>query len=305
MNQSFLELQFAQLQTTWKISEHNRYSSSKKIDYQSHLKILYEKLKDEDFSTLSENDWIDRSKIINFIFKSLEFLDHSTQNLIPFEIITCLEKVLEDWVVDKKNNYIIVTSLVNTMNSFSFDPSLVVDSKIYTIISATYNMSFSSKLIQINLPRYLSKDYLANVALYHELGHFVETQYSITAPIVNELWFKYSQGLLSDENKKIVEHYFSYLVRPYPELYKQETLSLHFAEYFSDIFAAQYIGEAIKLFLQCITPDGSGSSYTHPSIVRRTELIDVFLSQKDNYIINLFNDALLKLFKKNLKLLIT
>ena len=165
MNNKLLQLNFSQLESAWKKSKNNLYSDTKKISYHKNLVGLFNKMKAEDFLGLSEIETVERSRVIDFFFISITFLDGSTVSQIPFEIIKCLEEALKDWV-DEHDDFIIVTSLVKGINAFSFDTRLTFGD-YYVIIEETYGIKFESKLIQINVPETLTRDYLANVALYH------------------------------------------------------------------------------------------------------------------------------------------
>ena len=88
---------------------------------------------------------------------------------------------MEDWV--DTNAYIIVTSLNNNIAAYSYDFSFAFEDLLYSSIEVQYNISFPRRLVQINIPLALSRDYFSSVVLYHELGHFVDLHYMISATI--------------------------------------------------------------------------------------------------------------------------
>ncbi len=90
-------------------------------------------LKIEEISILSDSEILERKKVVDFIFKSVAFLDSSAYSTIPHEIVYCLECALKEW--ENTENYIIVTSLINDVSGFSFDTTLVVFEEYCLIIN--------------------------------------------------------------------------------------------------------------------------------------------------------------------------
>lgn len=278
MDYQKLELRLAQLEKALYNTRTNKYSDPKKEKY--HLKVisLVTKIKENDFSTFSVYQLDFYRYFIDIIFQWVEFLDNSTLNLIPFEIVSCLQKVLEDWIPDH-NDYTILTSLTNKLDDYSFQ--YINDSQLDIYIShakTKYGIDISEKLIQINLPKYLVFDYLASVVLYHELGHFIERKYDIVERIFNE-----EQQLKSlDEQLK--------------EMYKS-----HFREFFCDLFAAQYVGESSNHYLSFIAYNAPAID-THPSTSDRLSVVSDFLKNIDNSTVSVLKEATLKTTKQELKI---
>ena len=285
MDYKLLELHFAQLSEAWQESKYNNYSDSKKKAYHDRLETIFATLDEENFSTLDTRGLAERRAIIDFFFMSLEFLNGSVLNAIPFELVKCLEEALNDWI-GEGHDYIIVTSLVSDVNHFSFDPILVVIGDYYIIIHSVCKVEFPHKLVQINLPKSLVRDYLAGVILYHELGHFVDHVYSCSRALSNEIL----QNILSgewniEENGSIdINKYFPYLSsnKKIQSLNQDQLKSLsqvlesHVAEYFCDLFASQYISYSSGHYLDYIAGN-NGVSPTHPATRNRNDLVRKFL----------------------------
>lgn len=300
MNQH-LDLHFAQLSKVWAKSKHNIYSDQFKTEYQKKLSEVFYILKNEDFSTLTELQLQVRTIILNFIFKSLEFLDNSTLNSMPFEMINCLTNALNDW--ETEGQYIIVTSHVNGINAFSFDSTLVTNPAYHDSVFTTYGKEFTPKLIQINVPVHLKRDYLSNVNLYHELGHFIDTKNSINliiyTNIIKSYYFNQPSTLTQDEKNDLLKYF------PYLETEKQtiltcchknrtyKRLQYHIMEYFADLFAAQYIGSTSVNYLEYITQSQKQYSETHPLTAYRKSFVNEFLTGEDS--------PTLKIFKRNIE----
>ena len=277
MNKKILDLNFAQLAKAWSKSKFNNYSDDKKQNHVKQLSELYNKLKEEDFSVLDDNDIVYRGHIIDFFFKNLEFLENSTLNLMPFEMVECLKYALADWL-DNPGDYIIVTSLVNDFYSYSFDAFLAVDD-YYNLIHQVYGLSFTHRLIQINIPRFLVRDYLASVVLYHELGHFVDTFFEISSRIAEDIRIRFASHSLKAEEISDIEYYFPFIVSPnYVDSDNVEMFASHISEFFCDVFASQYVGDCLNHYLLYITKNQDKHGPEHPASTHRVEMVNNFLS---------------------------
>lgn len=283
-----VELHFAQLQAEWSIAKYNSYSDVRKKDYHDNLSKIISYLEGEDFSKLDDTQITQRFYIIYFVFKSLEFLNNSTTSTIPFELVFVLELALKDW--SPGDEYLIVTSLINGMNEFSFDNSLTFFDLVYTEIELLCGVKFKQRLVQINLPESTSRDYLANVVLYHELGHFVEKKYAIARVIYIELIKALKAGLGTGDKNNLIK-YFPYLADPdnVDELEKNfhpyNIFAMHISEYFCDLFASQYILDYSNYYLEYITLNQSDYSSTHPSTINRIVFINEHLDNKPGYVL--------------------
>ena len=270
-----LDLHLSQCEIFLSRSKNNSYSDNAKKDYQEQLFALFDKIKASISPGLDDASVFEKQEYLNFIFKSLEFLKDSTLNSIPFEVVACLNLAMNDWI--NKDEYIIVTSLNNNVGAYSYDPSLAFEDLLYSSIKAIYGIEFKKRLVQINVPLILSKDYFSSVVLYHELGHFIDLNYRITQIIANDIinlqppeWSVYQTFLPFKQEARLV---------PYIEL--------HLAEYFCDIFASQYIGFTSNYYLQYITKNSNSISSTHPSTTNRIQVVNDFLNGKDNPIVKI------------------
>ena len=259
-----IELQLLQLEGIFSKSKANIYSDNKKEKFFEELHFLFDAFKNADLNKFDNNLLGIHYQILNYIFGALEFLDNSTLNLIPFETVSCLEKVLGEWISD--DNFIIATSLSNRNLDFYFmGENIEFFNLMNDTIEKLYNLKISKRLIKIVLPRVLSRDYLSIVVLYHELGHFIDIELNISQSI----FYKKNGFKVRYDDAEIQAHN-------------------HTMEYFADIFAAQYINNASNLFLDYIssnTPD----SFTHPSTKKRIEFVDKFLNIEKIDLVDEFN----------------
>ncbi len=282
-----LYLQLYQAETLITNSRKYNFSDTQKDNYLKKLEELFKGIKKSIEQGFDDAKIFEKKSHLDFIFKSLEFLKDSTLNTIPFEVVGCLNKAMSDWIDAQK--FIIVTSLQNNLYSFSYDLSYAMNKNFYQSLETEYGVVFDQKLVQINLPLTLSKDYLSSVALYHELGHFVDLQHSITSTLRYAIELK--QIAVAD-----VISYMPFLTAPVIDSIK---LEYHLGEYFCDLFAAQYIGETLGLFLQYITSIANKDNLTHPSIVNRVKVISDFINGNDNPIVNLIQTGVTALTGKN------
>lgn len=280
MEASLIKMHFSQLVNAWKLSKYNSYSNSKKKEYQTQLMALYDSLKELDFDSMSDSLRVEMKEVIDFFLLSLEFLNHSTINNVPYELVECLRSAMKEWIANE-TNYIIVTSY----NEYSFDPRLVLLDNYYEIIKKRFGIEFKNKLVQINLPKYLENDYLCNTVLYHELGHFIDSVLNISDVIKRDIMNKRISSYVFND---CFIKYFPY-INDTPNLKYEFMLRSHIMEYFADLFASQYIKDACCLYLSYISSSNmTKHCSTHPSTNNRIDLVNDFVSGNSNDVIDMF-----------------
>jgi hypothetical protein len=305
MDEKLLNLHLIQVRKSLNKSKNNIYSDLKKHNYHKNLENLFEKISFsiETETSIDLNNIIKYKRQINFIFKSIEILDSSTLNLIPYEIVSCLQIAMNEWL-ETSDKYIIVTSLVNDINGYSFDPSIAFNDDLFQEIKIKYAITFEYRLVQINLPRALSRDYLSSVVLYHELGHFIDFRYSISDTIIEDVIsnIKSNNSLITQYN--ILFPFINEIATP-ANLntfnYYKNILLFHMREYFADVFASQYIGECSNYYLKYITAESlSQTSQTHPSTLNRIDFVNLFLNDTNNFILTEIKAATQKITSKEI-----
>jgi len=255
----------------------NYYSDSNKQLYHANLNLLFDSIVASTTPSLDDAAVYNKQEQLNFIFTSLEFLKDSTLNAIPFEVVSCLNLAMYDWV--DKDEYIIVTSLNNNINSFSYDPTLALQDFLYQSIATDYNITFNKRLVQINLPLILSKDYFSSVVLYHELGHFIDLKYGISEKIALHI------ALLPQLEKNKLVLYIPYINQI--NVHNYQVLTPHIAEYFCDVFASQYIGSTSNYYLKYLTKNSNIYGNYHPATTNRITLVDNFISKNQDVLLDI------------------
>lgn len=298
-----LDLQLSQAYNALLKAKSYSYSDKHKEKYHADLNVLYERIKQKILheNPVSDVEIFKFKRHLDFIFKSLEFLGSSTLNLIPYEIVECLNYAMHDWINPDVDKFLIVTSLINNVAEFSYDPSIAFNDQLYKDIAASYgNLHFERKLVQINLPRSLSRDYLSAVVLYHELGHFIDMKLSIIESLVLDLEGRFVGKLIEDVELNLIREYIPFIDKIESE-YHAYVIQLHLAEYFCDLFAAQYIGEASNHFLSYVTEKSKTYDETHPSTSNRIRVVTDFVNANDNIIVTLIKNATQRITRRNLE----
>lgn len=210
------------------------------------------------------------------MWSASRFLAGSISKEIPYEVAYSLELALKDWLPNPDRPYAITTALLDEPQYYF----RAINDQFYETVTAFLDVTFDVKLIQIALPRLYRHRPLYGVALYHELGHFIDIHFRITD--------------------------FSLLLAPPTLPPENQALALDVErswrrEYFADLFAAGYTGNAIGVFLENFAPN-SPASQSHPATVSRLESIALFLSGKTPPIVDLFEQSLNKLGLPELKI---
>jgi len=287
-----LELHLSQCEIFLNKAQNNSYSDTDKQAYQDKLFKLFDAIKASIPAEVDETNVFVFQEQLNFIAKSLEFLMDSTLNTIPFEVVSCLNLAMEDWI--NPNNFIIVTSLNNDIDAYSFDETLANgDVVYYKSIQAAYGITFEKRLVQINLPLILARDYFSSVILYHKLGHFIDLYWGISARMATDLM------RAQPHQWQAVQEYFNF--RQDIMLYT-EKLKKHLCEYFCDLFAAQYIGSSSNDYLKYLESKNSNKANdSHPSSNNRLKIVNDFLESNDNTLVQLITSYTKEITKQDLK----
>ena len=214
------------------------------------------------------------TSISNAIWSATQYLAGSTTKLIPYEVVSCLRHALRDWTDEK---FLITTAIIQERNFFFVE----VDKDFYKLVRAFTKKTIEHRLIQIQLPELYRHRPLYNIALYHELGHFLDRHRGIAG---------FAQMLLDQDSDASLPD----LSGPPPGWSDDDydrAVTAHLREYFADLFATCYMGSAMRDFLWEFAPD-QPMMVTHPSVYARRQMIDVLLKGETNKVIDAFNLAL-------------
>ncbi len=301
-NKKLLLLHLSQAEKACQRTRVNQYSNTKREKYHHFLEQLISKISEKtDSVAYDETSFKDYKLQLDFVFKSLEFLDSSTHNLIPYELVHCLEHAMRDWLLeDEADKYVIVTSLVNDVNKFSFDPSISIKRDYIDSLNRTFDLSPPCFLVEMSLPKSLSRDYLSMVVLYHELGHFIDEKYQISKKTAYSIVGNIADGfyqyeIVQDEIQALNPYFGDNISDAISNVATQRVLERYCAEYFCDLFAAQYVGVGYMHYLDYATNGSIHASPSHPATSNRSKVYNDFLNKEDNPILRVFNDTLLEM----------
>lgn len=226
-----------------------------------------------------------RAMIGREIWRATEFIAGSGPRVQPYEMVYGLQCAVEEWFAAQTNNVkppLIVTSLIQEPN-FYFQS---VRADFQAVLKDKLQTSVEYEIIQIKLPDLYRQKPLYSVALYHELGHFLDTRFEICKNVEVISPNLALPGLTVPPGQVV------------PGL-KQIRMN-HLREYFADLFGACYCGDAMKRFLEGFAP-ASDISPTHPATYDRIQVIHALLTGTKNSIVDAFNLALKARVQPDLK----
>lgn len=256
------------------------YDNKKLIAYISTLNDVVTELHKTDFSVKSDNDKEQIRDILIFLSYCIQYIKSATVVDMSAAVYVCLRAALEDWVKGNPLDYVMTTYKCE-VSTHHYQPYTVNEQSIKAVLDV-FNINITDKLVSLAYPSYLEKDFLSNVSLYHELGHFIDLfEWRISASLTNyiidhqclinhDIYFKNIEvGALYD---KANSNHDTELVKLYYML----------REYFADIFAVQYIGRH-KIHMSHYVAGNNGFDNEHPSTEARTNAINNFLGPEANY----------------------
>lgn len=257
-----------------------RYENKKLIAYISTLNDIVAEIRKTNFASKSDNDKEQIRYILLFMSFCVQYIKSATIYDMNSAVYVCLRAALEDWVKGNPLNYV-VTTYKGSAGTHHYQP-WTVDKQSIKAIYDIYSISFADKLVSLAYPSYLEKDFLSNVSLYHELGHFIDlSEWGITGRLTNHI--------ITNKCLQMQDVYFKNIdtVVLYDRthlLWSSEWDKLHnmLCEYFADIFAVQYIGRHKIHLSQYLTGD-NGFDKEHPSTEARTRAINNFLGPEANH----------------------
>jgi hypothetical protein len=269
MDYNLVELEYSRLHPHIGSLKLNHYPDKRIYYYQKSLFELYTaigvRIENDDFCNAPSDELLEMKQLLVFIKASIECLKDSVLNLLPFETIFCLEAALKEWVTDDAGvENVLVTT--NQYNDYFFWGILSLDEELFSLIASKYRVQFKQRLILISIPKFELNDYLSNVVLYHELGHFIETKYHIVDRIIETKHpgFDFDNPVVADLEK-----------------WKVAKEKKQLAEFFCDLFAAQYIKNCSSLYLNYVAYKNP-ESFTHPATDDRIRIVEDFLNNKAN-----------------------
>ena len=213
------------------------------------------------------------------VWRLTQFLTGSTAKQIPYEVVYAIERAAKDWGT---SNILITTAIIQEAN-FYFHSS---NRDFFDSIEIELGIKINYQPVQIALPYIYRHKPLFCVPLFHEFGHFVDTDNGIvTISLLNS-----SEDVGPDLPDVKASSEIAKLSGREREYWKSVVM-MHRKEYFADLVGVAYVGEAMLGFLKEFIPNDKAST-SHPSSVARFKLMEDFINGINNPIIDLFNKAL-------------
>lgn len=215
----------------------------------------------------------------NHVWQLTQFLTGSTTKQIPYEVVYAIERAASEWT----NKKLLITTAIIQEANFYFHGA---NRDFFKSVETELGVSLSSRPVQIALPYIYRHKPLFCIPLYHELGHFVDAANEVIA----------TSMLISPEDAGPdlrdlpTANEMSKLEEAKRQFFKQVTHS-HRQEYFADLFCAAYVGQAARGFLEAFCPRQNVSE-SHPSSEARYGVIEDFLNDRTNPVIELFQSCL-------------
>lgn len=203
------------------------------------------------------------------VWKVIRFLMGSRSNDAPHETQYVLRKALRHWV---DREALVSSASLEELNYF-FEPLDLWD-QISKTLSDFDTEGYAPLLVRIGSPAAYRNRPIFCVPLFHELGHFVDDYYKISA---RTLFVNPPDPPPSGSNIDA-------------KVWRSINLN-HRMEHFADLFSACYVGEAAKKSLLAIAPDDQDSP-THPSTAKRCDVMASFLESRSHRIVDLFQNIL-------------
>lgn len=218
--------------------------------------------------------------IANSVWGLTQFLTGSTTKRIPYEVCYAIQKASSEW---GPSRLLITTSIIQEANFYFHS----ISKNLFDLIETELDVKISHQPVQIALPAIYRHKPLFCVPLFHELGHFIDINNNIVTTSM-----LMSSHLVGPDMPDLPT---AAQIRNFPQdvqdSYK-EVVKSHRAEYFADLISAAYTGDAAIGFLKEFIPSNQPAGPTHPSSIARYNLIDDFLNNKANVIIDLFQSVL-------------
>lgn len=216
------------------------------------------------------------------VWRLTQFLTGSTAKQIPYEVVYAIESAAKDWGIKK----LLITTAIIQEDNFYFHGG---NQSIFNLIEKELGIKISYQPVQIALPYIYRHKPLFCVPLFHELGHFFDTNNKIIETSLLD-----SPATIGPDLPDILPSSQIATFYGKEKEYYEQMVKNHRKEYFADLVGVAYVGEAMLGFLKefSLSTTPEPYSFSHPSSLARFKLMEDFINGINNPIIDLFNKAL-------------
>lgn len=213
---------------------------------------------------------------VGFISDWLKQLQESYAYRLNAEMSFCIQKLIEKWDTNHVRKLVVFTlggyalyKIKGNVNNHRIDLLLT--------LSQRTGITLTKEPVFVRVPDEFKDHVLANVPLFHEIGHYVEREQFVSELVYNEIL----PSLKRNKTSKLIRDFFPrfYNVNLNTVVDPETFIKSHIEEYIADIFGAQYAHEYILIYLSYIySKHPNDYSKEHPSYNSRKKMVDDFLS---------------------------
>lgn len=224
-----------------------------------------------DFGTMTKEEYV---SYVGICIKWAERLLLAYEYRLNPEMSFCIESLVLMWNIHKEKKLVIFTlgdfQILKIKREDNKDDIDYLETlRLHTGVQQTYEPVF------IRVPDIYKGQMLTNVPLFHEVGHFVDKDNSLS-----DLVFDIIEDDLkiSKTSRFLREHFPRFInVDLKGNDAAEKIIKAHISEYIADLFGAQYSHEYILLPAKYVTTDPSKDDDKHPSLDCRRRFVNVFL----------------------------
>lgn len=273
MESYLLHMGKTQMLQAWNTVDFDQYRDILGSAFHDKIKQLYAELEKVDVDTIPDVEHSEFMEYFELIKDWTTLLHYHKTDSFPDELVYSMNLVVREWL-DDYQKYVILISDNPYMVTY---PSPDLDAK-YQNIELRYGIHFEEKIVKICMPIEHCCDYMVNVCLYHEIGHFIDRQrnltFSVVANVINNV-------NLNSSFLPFVQKYYPYFTHPF-DLSNQSLVDKVVAqtkEYIADLFAAQYCGDGVLMYLKYKHDHEMDKDFEkHPATGLRCDMISDFLN---------------------------
>ena len=278
MNVKLLELHREQLRLAFYRIATIKLNDAR-LDYvRNTIGILSYEFEKIDFSLENTGELYLFRDCISLLQEWTGWIANQEQGTKPHAVINCMDIAASEWIGNSAQFILVATD--GEFGIYADDPSVEL---LLDWIYNRFKIDIPYKLVHIQIPFHLDDDYLFNICLYHELGHFIDDQLKVTEGMAVDIIASWStrNPTAGISGKNVWELNTTIFQR-------------HLKEIFADIFAAQYVGKKLIEYIDFMCEDVMshvGSHHPAPRL-RKEMIMDVLRNSADNEIIENMNSAL-------------
>lgn len=229
-------------------------------------------MRTHDFSPYQPDQYI---SYVEFISEWLWQLRDANAYRLNAEMSYCIEKLIEKWDLQQTQKLVVFTlgdyavhKVRRNVNTKQIDYLLG--------LSQVTGVQLTKEPVFVRVPDEFKDHMLANVALFHEVGHFVDRDNYITDMVFTDIY----PLLQAKKRSKFKRDYFpKYEGKDVNRISDAKTVVWsHLEEYIADVFGAQYAREQILCYLSYLEAKSTNRvTRDHPSYNSRHILVSAFL----------------------------